>query len=279
MKITFVGGGNMASALIGGLIKEGTSPSQLRVIEINEANRKRLRNTYGVIVFETPEQEAIAESDVVVLAVKPQQMKGVAVQLAPLLVAGQIVLSIAAGIRLTDLAKWLGGAQALVLVRAMPNTPALVGAGVTGLCGYSFPPMHLLNNQQRESIEKIVGAVGSFAWVDDETKMDAITAVSGSGPAYVFYFIEALEAAGIALGLPAAQARELALATFQGAAQLASQSEDAPAVLRAKVTSKGGTTERAIQSMEDAAVKEKVVAAVKAAATRSRELGDQLGAG
>jgi len=211
-----------------------------------------------------------AHSEVIVLAVKPQQLQAVAQQLQPWL-KQQLVVSIAAGVRAADLARWLGGYA--FLVRTMPNTPALVRQGMTGL--YALPAV---SAAQREQAQRIMQAVGRSVWLDDEAQMDAVTAVSGSGPAYVFYFIEALEAAGIELGLPAAQARELALATFQGAAQLASGSAEGPAALRAKVTSKGGTTERAIQSMESAAVKDLVIAAVKAAAARSRELGDQLGA-
>lgn len=269
MNITFIGGGNMASALIGGLLQQGFAASDVRVVELNDAARATLAQTFGVTVYPALSAEA-AHSEVLVLAVKPQQLQAVAQQLQPWL-KQQLVVSIAAGVRAADLARWLGGYA--FLVRTMPNTPALVRQGVTGL--YALPAV---SAAQREQAQRIMQAVGRSVWLDDEAQMDAVTAVSGSGPAYVFYFIEALEAAGIELGLPAAQARELALATFQGAAQLASGSAEAPAALRAKVTSKGGTTERAIQSMESAAVKDLVIAAVKAAAARSRELGDQLGA-
>lgn len=269
MKITFIGGGNMASALIGGLLQQGLSASDLRVVELNEAARATLSQTFGVTAYPAVSAEA-TQSDVIVLAVKPQQLQSVAKELQPLL-DQQLVVSIAAGVRAADLARWLGGYGQLV--RTMPNTPALVRQGMTGL--YALPAVSVA---QREQAQRVMQAVGRCMWLEEETQLDAVTAVSGSGPAYVFYFIEALEAAGTELGLTPGQARELALATFQGAAQLASGSEDAPAVLRAKVTSKGGTTERAIQSMEAAAVKDHIVSAVKAAAARSKQLGDELGA-
>ena len=273
MNICFIGGGNMASALIGGLLNQGISPQQLRVVEIDTANRERLKLTYGVVVFEKQDRQAIEGSDIVVLAVKPQQLREVAGQLGSLL-SGQIVLSIAAGIRLTDLMRWLQK-QNGVFVRAMPNTPALVGAGITGL--YSFPPVNMLAQQQREGIEKIMSAVGSFIWIRSEEDMDAVTAISGSGPAYVFYFIEALEQAGKELGLSEQTARQLALETALGAAKLAHESTEDAATLRARVTSKNGTTECALLSMEANNVKQHIVAAVHAAATRSKEMGDELG--
>ncbi len=273
MNICFIGGGNMAIALIGGLIDTGFPAAQISVVEIDAANRERLKSTYGkIIVFAEQGQQTIAKGDVVVLAVKPQQMEAVAVQLGPLL-SGQIVLSIAAGIRLTDLASWLlVPTSNYRLVRAMPNTPALVGSAVTGL--YSFP---MLAEQQRENVERIIGAVGSFVWIRSEEDMDAVTAISGSGPAYFFYFIEALEQAGKELGLPEQTARKLALETAFGAAKLARQSTEDPATLRARVTSKNGTTERALLSMEANHVKQHIITAAKAAAARSREMGDELG--
>ena len=273
MNICFIGGGNMATALIGGLLGKGFSAAQISVIEINAANRERLKSAYKDInVFADQSEQAIAKSNVVVLAVKPQHMEAVTVQLGSLL-SGQIVLSIAAGIRLTDLARWLlVPTSNYRLVRAMPNTPALVGAGITGL--YSFP---MLTQQQREDIEIIIGAVGSFVWIQSEEDMDAVTAVSGSGPAYFFYFIEALEQAGKELGLPEQTARKLALETAFGAAKLARESTENPATLRARVTSKNGTTERALILMELRNVKQSIIEAAKAAASRSREMGDELG--
>jgi pyrroline-5-carboxylate reductase len=272
MNICFIGGGNMASAMIGGLIRQGVPPQQLRVVEINVENRKRLESQ-GLMVFAAPDRTAIQGSDVVVLAVKPQQMKTVAVQLGSQLSAGQIVLSIAAGIRLEYLAKWLQYHDAgFILARAMPNTPALVGAGISGL--YSSMT---LNAEQRQRIEEVMRATGSFVWVRSEEDMDTVTAVSGSGPAYFFYFIEALEQAAKELGLPEQTARQLALETALGAAKLAHDSPDDPAMLRARVTSKNGTTERALLSMEADHVKQHIVKAVHAAAARSRELGDEPG--
>jgi pyrroline-5-carboxylate reductase len=280
MNICFIGGGNMASAMMGGLVKQGVSPRQLRVVEIDEANRMRL-DSLGYVVFAKQDMVAIQGCDVIVLAVKPQQMREVAEQLGPRLSAGQIVLSIAAGIRLIDLARWLGrqntrslGFQdtGCVLVRAMPNTPALIGAGITGL--YSFPP---LNDEQQMRVETVMEAAGSFVWIHNEEDMDAVTAISASGPAYFFYFIEALEQAGKELGLSEEIARKLALETALGAAKLAHESAETPAILRERVTSKNGTTERALMSMEDNHVKKHIITAANAAAARSREMGDELG--
>lgn len=275
MNICFIGGGNMASALIGGLLKRGISPHQISVVEINKAGRELLKLTYGVLVFEQQDEQAIQKSDVIVLAVKPQQLQTVADRLGSFLKKDQVVLSIAAGIRLTDLGRWLGyQGTGFALVRAMPNTPALIGAGITGL--YSFPP---LNEVQRNHVEQIMGAAGTFVWIRGEEDMDAVTAISGSGPAYVFYFIEALQQAGVELGLPEPTARQLALETFLGAAKLVHESSDNAATLRARVTSKNGTTERALMSMEADMVRQHIIKAARAAATRSKELGDELGAG
>ncbi len=278
MNICFIGGGNMATALIGGLLGKGFSAAQISVVEIDATNRERLKSTYDkIVVFAEQNRQAIANSDVVVLAVKPQHMEAVAVQLGPLL-SGQIVLSIAAGIRLSDLMRWMRVPTSnYKLVRAMPNTPALVGAGITGLCIYSYPLEEMLTQQQLNHIETVVGAVGSFVWIQREEDMDAVTAVSGSGPAYFFYFIEALEQAGKELGLPEPTARKLALETAFGAAKLARESTEDPATLRARVTSKNGTTERALLSMEANHVKQHIIEAAKTAAARSREMGEELG--
>ena len=278
MNICFIGGGNMANALIGGLQNKGSPQQQISVVEIDAANRERLKSTYDkIVVFAEQNRQAIANSDVVVLAVKPQHMEAVAIQLGPLL-SGQIVLSIAAGIRLSDLMRWMQVPTSnYKLVRAMPNTPALVGAGITGLCIYSYPLKEMLTQQQLNHIETVVGAVGSFVWIQSEEDMDAVTAVSGSGPAYFFYFIEALEQAGKELGLPEPTARKLALETAFGAAKLARESTEDPATLRARVTSKNGTTERALLSLEANHVKQHIIDAVKAAAARSREMGEELG--
>ena len=267
MKITFIGGGNMAGAFIGGLIQQGFDPGEIHVVETNAEARANLTRAFALKTH-TKISEA-TQTDLIVLAVKPQHLCEVAKELKPLL-REQLVISIAAGVRAQDLSRWLGGYARLV--RAMPNTPALVRAGVTGLFA-----MAAVSAAQREQAQKVMEAVGACVWLAEEAQMDAVTAVSGSCPAYVFYFIEALESAALALGLSPAQGRELALATFLGAAQLARQSHDDPATLRAQVTSKGGTTERAIQSLEQANVKTLIEKAVHAAAERSRELGDELG--
>lgn len=268
MKITFIGGGNMASALIGGLVQQGLNPNDVRVVEINPEASASLTRAFALKTYPGIGAEAL-QSDLIVLAVKPQQLGAVAAELRPLL-REQLVVSIAAGVRAQDLSRWLGDYPRVV--RAMPNTPALVRAGITGL--YALPGV---TAPARAQAEQVLAAVGACVWLTDEAQMDAVTAVSGSGPAYVFYFIEALEAAALELGLSPEQGRELALATFLGAAQLARSSVDDPATLRAKVTSKGGTTERAIQAMQQADVKGLIRNAVFAAAQRSQEMGDALG--
>lgn len=263
----------MASAMIGGLLRNGTCKrDEIRVVEIDPGRQTQLESL-GVIVFGKLDEKAMTGSDIVVLAVKPQQMKTAAVQLGTWLAPGQIVLSIAAGIRLADLGKWLGHqSKGVVLVRAMPNTPALVGAGITGL--FSSPP---ITGKQRELVDKAMSATGSVVWIRSEEDMDAVTAISGSGPAYFFYFIEALAQAGKDLGLPEETARKLALETALGAARLAHDSPEDPATLRARVTSRNGTTERALQSMQADRVMEHIITAAKAAAARSREMGEELG--
>ena len=205
----------------------------------------------------------------IVLAVKPQQAREVARSLGPLL-RSQLVVTIAAGIRVKDLARWLGGYERIV--RVMPNTPALALAGISGL--YAHPAV---GARDRAAAQKILGVVGATLWLEREEDLDAVTAVSGSGPAYVFYFIEALERAARELGLAADTARRLALETFAGAVKLAAQSGESPESLRGRVTSKGGTTERALLSLEADRVVETIARAVRAAAVRSRELGDELG--
>ncbi len=272
MNICFIGGGNMASAMVGGLLLNGTcKPGDIRVVEINDEARKHMAGR-GVRVYAELDEKAIQGSDVVVLAVKPQGMKEVAQLLGAKLAAGQVVLSIAAGIRLSDLARWLGNpGTGFALVRAMPNTPALVSAGMTGLYTQK------LDEVQRQRVEEIIRATGAFVWISQESDMDGVTAISGSGPAYFFYFIEALVQAGKELGLEDETARQLALETALGAARLAHDSPEEPATLRARVTSKNGTTERALLSMETSQVKQHIIAAAKAAAARAHEMGDELG--
>jgi pyrroline-5-carboxylate reductase len=266
-KVSFIGGGNMAAAIIGGLIGSGTQPADIEVVEVNADARAQLAARFGVVPHSDISQARLHA--LIVLAVKPQSLPEVAATLASHL-AGQLVVSIAAGVRVADLSRWLGGHERIV--RAMPNTPALVQAGITGLYASSA-----INQEARSQAEAVLRAVGRVVWVDDETQLDAVTAVSGSGPAYVFYCIESLEAAGVAQGLAPATARQLALQTFFGAAKLALESGEEPAVLRQRVTSKGGTTERGIAALEAAAVRRAIGQAVEAASRRSAELGDELG--
>ncbi len=268
MKVAFIGGGNMASAIIGGLVARDLPGSDIGVVEIDGNARTRLFAQFGVRTFEAPGPE-LAAADTVVFAVKPQQMHAAAAAAAPHL-ADPLVISIAAGIRLADLSRWLGGRRRLV--RTMPNTPALVHAGITGLFA---PPA--VGERDRASAESLLSTVGAALWFEREEDLDAVTAVSGSGPAYVFYAIEALETAARELGLAEGASRSLALWTFVGAAKLAIERAESPAALRAQVTSKGGTTERALEVLEGAAVKAKFVEAVKAACERSRELGESYG--
>lgn len=268
MKITFLGGGNMASALIGGLLKQGFAAADIQVVELYEAARLRLQQDFGVRALEALDAAAL-DCEVLVLAVKPQQMREA---LAPLVgrLSGQLVVSIAAGLRLADISRWLGGHA--LLVRAMPNTPALIGQGVTGLFADAS-----VSATQREAVDRIMAAVGSSVWVEKEALIDAVTALSGSGPAYVFHFIEALQAGGEALGLPAETARSLAIQTLVGASALAASSAESPAVLRERVTSKGGTTEAALKSLAAAGFSGLIGEALAAAAARGQELGDLLG--
>jgi pyrroline-5-carboxylate reductase len=268
MKIAFVGGGNMASAIIGGLIAKGTPAGSMVVIEIDPGARLRLMGEFGVTTVEAPGAE-LATATAVILAVKPQHMPAVARKVAAH--AGDpLFVTIAAGIRLANLSRWLGNRARVV--RAMPNTPALVHAGVTGL--YAPPAV---DRDDREAAQNLMASVGATLWFDREEDLDAVTAVSGSGPAYVFYAMEALEEAARRLGLAEGAARSLALWTFVGAAKLAIERGEDPAVLRAQVTSPGGTTERALEVLEAAGVKELFIDAVRAACERSRELGEASG--
>ncbi len=268
MKILFLGGGNMANALIGGMVKQGFVASDIQVIDPGAEARSRLTATYAVNCVETAEMADAA--DLIVLAVKPQQMKEAVQPLLPKL--GQaVVVSIAAGLNMDALSRFLGGHRKIV--RTMPNTPALVGAGITGLC--ALPEV---SEAEKAAADKVLRAVGSTVWIDDENKMDGVTAVSGSGPAYVFLFIEALQQAAADLGFTPEQGRQLAIETVQGAALLAAQSTEPAAVLRERVTSKGGTTEAALRVMAETGVKAGIVAGVKAAEARGKELGQLLGA-
>jgi pyrroline-5-carboxylate reductase len=269
MKITFLGGGNMANALIGGMLKQGFAAADITVIEPGSEARAKLVSAYAVSCLGSAEQ-LVAAGDLLVLAVKPQQMKEAVVPLAGKL--GQaVVVSIAAGLDLETLARFLGGHRKIV--RCMPNTPALIGAGITGLC-----PLPEVSDEERAAADRVLRAVGSTVWIADESKMDGVTAISGSGPAYVFLFIEALQQAAADLGFTPEQGRQLAIETVQGAAALAAQSSEPASVLRERVTSKGGTTAAALQTMADKGVKAGIIAGVMAAEARGCELGKLLGA-
>ncbi|MGD2136699.1 MAG: pyrroline-5-carboxylate reductase [Gammaproteobacteria bacterium] len=269
--LTFIGSGNMASSLIGGLIADGWDPARIRVADPDTQQLERLLQRYPVFTT-TDNREAAASADAVVLAVKPQNMKAVATELSEAIGQhGPLVISIAAGIREPHLAGWLG--EHTPIVRAMPNTPALVQSGATALYANLY-----VSDDQRSLAESVLRAVGLTVWVDDEAMMDAVTALSGSGPAYFFLLMESLQTAGRQLGLPEATARLLALQTAFGAARMALESNEDAAALRQRVTSPGGTTERAIQVFEEGGFEALVLAALEAAAERSRELGDQLGA-
>jgi pyrroline-5-carboxylate reductase len=269
MHITFIGGGNMASALIGGLSRNGWHAERMRVADIDAAARDRVAREFGIAVYDKA-SAAVANADCIVLAVKPQHLQAAARELAAH-VSGKLVLSIAAGIRARDIRRWLGGHSRIV--RAMPNTPALVLSGITGL--YADEDVGAAD---RQTAEEVLGVAGATLWVDTEADIDAITAVSGSGPAYVFYFLEALESAARKLGFDDKAARQLAFETFSGAVRLARESTVDFATLRARVTSKGGTTERALGMFEQAQVRAAIERAVQGAAERSREMADELGA-
>ncbi|WJF89791.1 pyrroline-5-carboxylate reductase [Paraburkholderia bonniea] len=269
MKIAFIGSGNMAAALIGGLIKRGVAPASLYAIDPNTEARQRCAEQFGI---ETAAQAgpALASFDAIVLAVKPQIVKNVAAGLAAHLSASQLVISIVAGIRADDLSRWLNGHARVV--RTMPNTPALIGMGITGLAATAG-----VEEAGRELASQVLGAVGQTVWVKDEAQIDAVTAISGSGPAYVFYFIEALQEAARQLGLDDAQGRALAVATFTGAAQLAAQSDEPASVLRERVTSKGGTTAAALNAFDAQGVKDAIVRGALAADARAKEMGEEFG--
>lgn len=267
MNVVFIGGGNMADALIGGLLASGFSPNQLRAVDVNGDARRRLADKHRIACFDTP-QKAYRAGDVILFAVKPQQMQEAA-RFSGLKANANLVISIAAGITLGSFARWLGGHAKLV--RAMPNTPALIGAGVTGLCAQPG-----VSEAEKKQAETILAAVGRTVWIQDESLMDAVTAVSGSGPAYVFWFIEQLANAGESLGLPSEISRKLAIETVLGSAKLAAQSPDSPAVLRERVTSKGGTTEAALKAFDEQRLAERFMRAIEAARDRGAELGAQL---
>ncbi len=268
LKICFIGGGNMAQALIGGLADKLTPASNIHVVDINAAALAVLSQRFGVTTSLQADTR-VAQADVVVLAVKPQQMRAVTQGISAH-ISQQLVLSIAAGIRAADLSRWLKDHPAIV--RTMPNTPALVGKGITGMVALAG-----VSAQQRDVADAILRSVGETLWLQDERQIDPVTAISGSGPAYVFYFLEAMEQAAVEMGLSAEHGRTLAQATFAGASALASQSQEPLSVLRERVTSKGGTTYAALTQMESDGVRQAIVRALHAAAKRGTELGDEFG--
>lgn len=270
-QITFVGGGNMAHSLIGGLVADGYAPAAIRVTDPHERSRAALAERFGVSVSDD-NRAAVADADIVIIAVKPQMVREVIGGIAePLGARRPLVVSIAAGVREADISRWLGYAGPVV--RCMPNTPSLLQSGVTAL----YPNAHV-DARQRDAAESILRAVGTVIWLDDERLMDTVTAVSGSGPAYFFLMMEAMEKAAVARGLPTRQARLLVIETALGAARMALESDDDPATLRANVTSKGGTTAAALEAFADGDLAGLVDRAVGAAHDRAGELGDRLGA-
>ncbi len=269
--LAFIGGGNMARSLIGGLIADGHNPDCIWVAEPNAEQCEFLRSRFGVHTG-ADNLEIAAKAEVIVLAVKPQVLQGVAQQLAPAIQMHQpLVISIAAGVREPDLRRWLGGGSP-ALVRTMPNTPALVGSAASALFANEF-----VSENRRQQAESLLRAVGVTVWVHDEGQLDAVTALSGSGPAYFFLLMEALEHAGITLGLDADTTRLLTLQTAFGAAKMALESVESPATLRVRVTSPGGTTEQALAVLGEGGLQALIAKALEAACHRSGELGDLLG--
>jgi pyrroline-5-carboxylate reductase len=267
-RVAFVGGGNMARSLAGGLIARGASPDAIVVSEPQAALRESLAAQFGLEVTDD-NAAAVRGASLVVLAVKPQVMREVCTGLAGKIGASATVVSIAAGITCAQIERWLGRAPALV--RCMPNTPALLGAGATGL--YATPTTLA---GQRASAEALLSAVGLCVWIDDESRMDAVTAVSGSGPAYVFLLAEAMEAAGIDAGLPPDVARRLTVQTLFGAARMLAEGDEDAATLRQRVTSPNGTTQAALDRFEAGGFRALVREAVLAAERRGGEMSRAL---
>jgi pyrroline-5-carboxylate reductase len=267
--IAFIGAGNMARSLISGLIHDGVDPQRLVASDPDQARCADLAGEFGIRIA-TDNQAAVSTADTVVLAVKPQLLQAVASDLAPAFAnENKLVLSVAAGIRSDTLAQWLG--DQTPIVRTMPNTPALIQCGATALFARKG-----VTDDQRDTAESIMRSAGLTVWIDDEDALDTVTALSGSGPAYYFLFMEAMETAATEMGLDAATARLLTLQTALGAAKMALESREDPASLRRRVTSPGGTTERALTVMEQAGLRETVSKALEAARTRAHELDAEL---
>ncbi len=266
-RIAFIGGGNMASAIIGGLIKQGLPASQIDVVEPWAEAREILHSSFGLMAQAAP-SVTLEGAGLVIWAVKPQIFKEAA-QPVRTFCQGALHLSVAAGIRSDSIAQWLGTER---VVRAMPNTPALIGKGITALFARAA-----VTAADKARVSDVIATTGEVLWLEAEAQLDAVTALSGSGPAYMFYFMEAMTAAGAEMGLSPAQAYQLAVATFIGAGELARASSETPETLRQRVTSKGGTTYAAITSMEHDDVKAQFVRAMHAAGQRAKALGDEFG--
>ncbi|QMU61767.1 MAG: pyrroline-5-carboxylate reductase [Gammaproteobacteria bacterium] len=268
LSIVFIGGGNMGQALVTGLLDNGWNADNIAIVDNDQAISTTLNEKFSHCHVYTQSEAALNLADVVVLAVKPQAMQTACEQIATQCqVKRPLIISIAAGILINSIDTWLGGE--LPIIRCMPNTPALVQAGVTGL--FANPEVSI---GQRELAYEILNSVGTALWIENESLLDAVTAVSGSGPAYFFYLIEAMMEAGQNLGLNEAQARELTVATATGAAKLISNSDKSAQALRHAVTSKGGTTEAAINTLQQHEMKKIIETAIQNAAKRSQQLSD-----
>jgi pyrroline-5-carboxylate reductase len=266
--VAFIGGGNMASAIVGGLLRQGLPPGQIEIVEPFADARAKLASEFG-ITAQAQAGPALAGANVIVWAVKPQTFKEAALQVRSH-TGPALHLSVAAGIRSDSIAAWLGTER---IVRSMPNTPALVGKGMTALFA-----RHGATPDDRTLVEQVIASTGEWLWVDEEQQLDAVTALSGSGPAYVFFFLEAMVQAGSEMGLSTQQARQLAIGTFAGASALAAATDDPLEALRQRVTSRGGTTYAAITSMQADQLQTLFVKAMHAAGQRAAELGDEFGA-
>jgi len=266
-RVAFIGGGNMASAIISGLIEQGFPADQIDVVEPYQQAQEKHKGHFGIVAQERA-GAFLSGAKMVIWAVKPQVFKEAALQVR-FHTKGCLHLSVAAGIRSDSMARWLDTER---VVRAMPNTPALIGKGITALFARSE-----VSNSDKNKVEQVIANTGDFLWVNNEDQLDAVTAISGSGPAYMFYFMEAMTAAGAEMGLSRDQAYKLTVATFIGAGELAKSADEPPEILRQRVTSKGGTTYAAITSMDDSNIKALFTKALHAAQVRARELGDEFG--
>jgi pyrroline-5-carboxylate reductase len=265
--IAFLGGGNMASAMIGGLVKQGMLPNDILVVEPYEPTRDKLLQDFGIHAMAEP-SSLLVNAGLIIWAVKPQVFKEAAQQTGNFAPTA-LHFSVAAGIRSSSIAAWLKTDN---VVRSMPNTPALIGKGITALFARAA-----VAASGKAWVERVVASMGDFLWLDEESQLDAVTAISGSGPAYVFYFLEAMTEAAVTMGLSAEQGRRLAISTFSGASELAHRSDESLEILRQRVTSKGGTTYAALTAMESDNIKPHFIRAMQAAQQRAKELGDEFG--